>query len=189
VPAPIGPLVGFALGVLLCWASLADTVSDDDARRGHALAFWFAALVYAPACGYFLAFAEDWSYAYLVDGRSIPSAVELVVVVADAASVVAGFAAAARGGRARSIRRTVGLAAVPLAASGLFVLGAYRRLRVDATFLRFQSDFGLQPVAGGRLGYALIWTWAMVALGFYLTYRGIRSTQPGPAGELGRLLK
>jgi len=40
---------------------------------------------------YFLAFEADWSYAYFIDTRRIPSALELALVLLDAVSVPVGF--------------------------------------------------------------------------------------------------
>jgi hypothetical protein len=168
VPAPLGPLVGFALGVLLAAAlpGGSPTQGGRGLLRPEAIVALFAALVYAPVCAYFIAFAGDWSLAYLLDSRAVPSAVLLILVLADAASVLAGFSVGRRFTQRRSLRAAAALAAAPLGAALLFVVILYGRLRLDGTFHQVRGDFGIQPVAGGPLGYALLWMNALLAAGF-----------------------
>jgi len=117
VPAFVAPLVGFALGVVLAWLSAAAprrppgwglappgappwapgrTAPAEPRGRPLALAALFSALVFTPICAYFLIFSPDWSFAYLVDPRRIPSAVDLLLLALDAASVPAGCVAGGR---------------------------------------------------------------------------------------------
>lgn len=176
MPLPLGPLVGFALGVLLALfapgASLAD--AGPSHPRPRLLVGLFAALVFAPICAYFLAFAGDWSLAYLADSRSVPSALLLLLVVLDAASVVLGFSAGRRLIARRSLRAVTALIAVPLGAALIFVVVLYGRFRIDGTYHQVRGDFGTQPVAGGPLGYALVWMFGLLAAGFGLTLRLFR---------------
>jgi hypothetical protein len=125
--------------------------------------------VFAPVCAYFLAFAGDWSIAYLADSRSIPSALLLLLVGLDAASVVFGFSVGRRSLGRRSLRAVTALIGVPLGAALVFVVLFYGRLRIDGTYLQVRGDFGTQPVAGGPLGYALVWMFGLLAAGFGLT--------------------
>ncbi len=173
MPAALGPLVGFALGVALAW-----WYGDGDAERGPirrstAVVALFAALVFAPINGYFLAFAGDWSFAYFLDSRAIPSALGLVLAVVDAALVVTGFAIARGRVRARAFGPVALLAVVPAGLSLLAVVALYPRLRVDATFHQFRSDFGTEPVAGGPLGYALLWMDSVLLAGMVLAARAL----------------
>lgn len=186
MPAPLGPFVGFSLGVVLAW--LARNAPDGGAPRGlprpAAVVALFAGLVFAPVCAYFVVFAGDWSLAYLVDSRSIPSAVDLLLVVADALAVVTGFHAGRRSVRRHVRRVTAALAAGPLVVALVFVLAFYGSLRVDGTFHQVRSDFGTQPVAGGPLGYALLWMYSMLTAGFALAVHLLRErprkTAPAP---------
>ncbi len=174
MPLPLGPFVGFALGVLL--ALFAPRASLPDAGPAHPrprlLVALFAALVFAPVCAYFLAFAGDWSIAYLTDSRAIPSALLLILVVLDALSVLVGFSVG-RGSR-RSLQAVTALIGVPLGAALVFIVLFFGRLRVDGTFHQVRGDFGTQPVAGGPLGYALVWMFGLLAAGFGLTLRLLR---------------
>lgn len=181
VPAFVTPFVGFALGALLAWFSAAapgrpGALRAIEARaakappRGRPLALvaLFAALVFTPVCAYFLIFAPDWSFAYLLDARRVPSAVDLLLLLLDAGSVLAGFLAA-RG----SLRTATVLAGVPLAIALLAVFLLSRRLAVDGTYRQIEGNFGGHPVAGGPLGYALLWMHTMLAAGFIVTVRAL----------------
>ncbi|WP_438019260.1 hypothetical protein WMF18_09395 [Sorangium sp. So ce315] len=203
MPAFVAPLVGFALGALLAWFSAAAPHRPGAPRaaeprlapgaRGRplALAALFSVLVFAPVCAYFLVFAPDWSFAYLVDTRRIPSAVDLVLLLLDAASVPAGFAAAHRfassgGGRPtpqRAVRALAVFGGAPLAIALVAVLALSRRLALDGTYRQVAGDFGVHPVAGGPLGYALLWMYTMLAAGFAVTVGALLRRDPPGGGD------
>lgn len=160
MPAPTGPLLGLALGGLFARAS-----SDGSARGRHSVALGplalvclFSLLVFAPIAAYFIAFEPDWAYAYLIDtGRRI-GALHAAILLADVASVPLGFILALRSSERAALSAIVRLTGVPLVAVGIFVIILFPRLSVQATYAQFHGDFGTSPVAGGPLGYALIWT-------------------------------
>lgn len=158
MPAPTAPLIGFLLGVAFAWAA-----ADDLARAGSAISrslvvvSLFGLMVFAPTAAYFLAFAPDWSWAYLVDSQRLPGTLDLSLVLLDAASVPAGFVAAARYAKAGRTGPLLRLAMLPAVALAAFLLVAFRRLGVEATFTQFHGDFGVRSVSGGPLGYALLW--------------------------------
>jgi hypothetical protein len=181
MPLPLGPLVGFALGVLLALFAPGGSLSEAGPAhpRPRLLVALFASLVFAPVCAYFLAFAGDWSLAYLADSRSVPSALLLILVGVDAASVVFGFSVGRRSLARRSMREVTALIAAPLGAALVLVVLFYGRLRIDGTFHQVRGDFGTQPVAGGPLGYAIVWMLGLVAAGFGLTLRLLRE-RPRP---------
>lgn len=180
MPAPLGPLIGLALGIILAW--LADSNSEADTRLGRPrpepLIALFAAIIYAPACGYFIVFAGDWSLAYLLDSRTVPSAIELIVIIGDGASVFSGFVMGRRFTKRRAFRAIAALTSAPLAIAILFLIVFSSRLRVDGTFHQVRSDFGTQSVAGGPLGYALIWVNAILVAGFAFTARQFLARRP-----------
>src|SRR5215472_8314310 len=96
MPIPFAPLVGFLVGALLAWAASSELARDDAplaVSRPFAIAVAFAVLVYVPVVGYFVTFHGDWAYLYLVKWRTIPSALDLALVLVAGATVVAGFAA------------------------------------------------------------------------------------------------
>jgi hypothetical protein len=182
MPALLGPLVGFALGVVLAWLSRDQADRDDDQgmqARARVVGL-FGALVFAPACAYFLIFASDWAQFYLVDSRAVPSALELLLVVFDAAIVPIGFIAARRAGRRRAYRALGALGGVPAVLALALLLIFFPKLRIEGTFHQVRSNFGTQPVAGSRLGYAILWMNAMLIAGFSLTFRALTSRPPAP---------
>jgi hypothetical protein len=180
VPAPIAPLLAFALGIVLAWLCRPD--ADPEAplwdRPTIAVAL-YALLVYAPAAAYFLLFAGDWSFAYLVDNRDVPSAVSLLLVLFDAAALVFGFTLGRRALRRRSLAALGWLTLAPMAVAVGFVLVLHRRLGVDATFDQVESDFGLRPLPGSPLGYAILWMDALVVAGAVFTARALGAIGPG----------
>ena len=177
VPAFIAPAVGFALGAGLAYAaadSLAKGRGSGIASRALIVVTAFSVLIYAPVCGYFLAFSPDWSFAYLVDSRRLPSAVDLALVLVDVASVPAGFAAALRKARARHLRWVALAAVLPAAGALLAMLALLPRLGVHATYAQYHGDFGTRAAAGSELGYALLWMHAVLIAGVLWTARALK---------------
>ena len=183
MPAFLGPLCGFALGVALAWLARVEAARRDDAGWGARaiVAALYGALVFAPACAYFLIFAGDWSLAYFIDSRTVPSAVGLVVVIVDAASVPLGLLAARRTHIRKASRAPVILGIVPVAIAIGLVLALFPRLRVEGTYHQIRSDFGTQPVAGGPLGYAILWMNAVLVGGFVAAVRAMSGRGFGAA--------
>jgi hypothetical protein len=178
MPAPLAPIVGLLFGVLFAWSAREEIARAQGAPwvgwRTLALVALFSVLVFAPACAYFLAFESDWSYAYYVDTRRIPSALELALVLVDAASVPLGFLigiAPVRTRRLLPVRRVVVPAAFLVLGSVLF---AASRLKVQASYAQFHGDFGTRPVAGGSLGYALLWMDSLLFFGCVFTMQKLR---------------
>lgn len=128
----------------------------------------FAVLVYAPLTGVALALAPDWACAYLVDSQRLFAGFETCCILFAATSVVLGYlwgAAPSARGRWNVVgRRMIGIGialAVTLAA-------LFPRLRVHATYAQYHGDFGVRPLSGSDLGYALIWL--LVVFGLAVTW-------------------
>lgn len=201
MPAFLGPLCGFALGVALAWLAWASAARRDDSGWGAraAVAALYGALVFAPACAYFLIFASDWSLGYLIDSRTVPSAAGLALALLDAGSVPLGLLAARRALGRRASRAPMLLGVIPAVLAVGLVLALFPRLRVEGTFHQVRSDFGTQPVAGGPLGYAILWMNAVIVGGFAAAVRAMsgqgfgsakapasEAPPPAPQGYLGR---
>lgn len=190
MPALAAPFLGFALGVALAWLAGAEAARDDEGALARTLiAALFGALVFAPASGYFLAFAADWSFAYFVDSRLIPSAVLLLLAILDAAAVPLGFLAGRRAASRTAASRGLlpALVAIPALLALAPLLALFNRLRIEGTFHQVKSAFGTQPVAGGPLGYAILWMGAMIAGGFAVTLRALtRRARVAPTRVLPR---
>ncbi len=186
VPVAIGPFVGFAVGAALAWWWRREAPREDDRilRQRLLISALLGSLVVAPACAYFMVFAGDWSLFYLADSRTVPSALLLLVLVADAAAVPLGLYAGLHAARRHASRVVVGLAAAPMAIVIAILAAFVHPLRVDGTFQQVSAGFGTRPVAGGPLGAAVAWAWVMIGLGAILAGRahveGPAATTPGP---------
>jgi hypothetical protein len=134
----------------------------------------YALLVFAPVAGYFVAFEPDWSFAYFVDSERLPAVVPMAVVLLAAASVPAGFLAAVADARARRLGRLLRKAAIPGLIAAVLLLATFSRLRVHANYAQFHGDFGTRGVAGGPLGYALIWMLGVLAGATAWTLRALQ---------------
>lgn len=178
MPAPVAPLVGFSLGVLFAWAAadeLARSSGPLGATRSLPVVTLFALLVYGPFVGYFLTYATDWSLAYLIDGRRVPSALLLLAFVVDMASVLAGFAAGASAARGRRMVSLLPMGLVPMALGALFVGVLSRRLALYGTYNQVTRALGAAPLAGSPLGVAVLWFHVCLLAGTSWTLRELRA--------------
>ena len=185
MPAALAPLVGFVLGVVFAWAAgaeLSRTPVSLVATRALAIVVLFAFLVYGPFAGYFVTYATDWSLAYLVDGRRVPSALLLVIVLVDIASVPAGFAVGATRAREHRLFSLLPLATVPLAIAAVAVAVFSRRLAVFGTYAQITRSFGAVPLAGSAAGWAILWFFACLAFASAWTIRELRGGRTRRAG-------
>ncbi len=158
MPAPVAPLLGFLLGLGFAWVAAEDLArAGGVATRSLLVVSAFSLLVFAPISGFFLAFAPDWSYVYLVDSQRLPGAVDLGLVLLDAASVPLGFVAATRNARLKRPSGILRTAALPALGIVVTALLSFSRLGLQATYTQFHGDFGTRPVSGSPLGYALLW--------------------------------
>jgi hypothetical protein len=175
VPAFAGPLVGFALGAWIArWGRGAA-----GARAALPL-LAFGAIVFLPACAYPVLFFSDWSYAYLIDSRSIPSALVLALLLLDAAAPAAGFVLARRvlarealGEDTAAHTAALALAIVPLGVAVILGVALAPRLATEGTYAMVRGDFGTSPLWRSPLGYALVWLAACIAAGAYFTARAV----------------
>jgi hypothetical protein len=184
VPAFVGPFVAFALGVALALQTRRELERFEDSERKAArtIAALYGALVVAPACAYFLVFAGDWSVAYLVDTRSVPSAADLALVALDAALVPVGFASASLAIRKRA-RRTLFLLGFLPSLCGLGLALAFSpELGVEGTTFQVRNHFGTRPLAGSPLGLAVLGMNAVVLAGLAFAVRAVQ-TQPEPTAR------
>jgi hypothetical protein len=184
VPALVGPIVGFTLGVMLAWLGRGEAPREDNAagRARAVVVALFAWLVFAPACAYFVVFTCDWALFYLTDSRTVPSALLLVLVALDATAVMAGFWVGYQAARRRTptaAHALLALGAAPLAVAVTVVLAFLGKLRVDGTFHQVSARFGTRAVAGGPVGYAILWMNAMVVAGMVIAARAL-ADRPRP---------
>jgi hypothetical protein len=176
VPLLLAPLVGFVIGVALAWAAGPELGRDDGplvASRPFAIAAAFALLVYTPIVGYFVAFHGDWSYAYAIASRRIPSAVDLGLVLASGGTVVLGLAVAVPQVRKRRMGALITLLVAPSTVALAALALVARRLAVNATYAQFHRDFGGEPIAESALGRGVLVMGILLALGIAWCVRAI----------------
>src|SRR5690606_35646413 len=148
VPALLGPLIGFCLGVVFAWVSLGKGSVDRLAtkHRGALLSAAFGSLLYAPICAYFVAFAADWSVAYWIDASRLPPVIAPLWVLLDASTPAVGFLLATSGERSKNSHFLRIRAGPALGALALLAV-SYPRLGLHATYRQSHADFGLNHVA------------------------------------------
>ncbi|HEY5959613.1 MAG TPA: hypothetical protein VIV60_23825 [Polyangiaceae bacterium] len=117
----------------------------------------FGILIHGPVAGYFLAYAPDWSIAYLVDSQQLPVMLDMTALLLTAASPCIGYllavSPASRRESAVILRWTVPLLVLVIAET--IALGP--RLSTEANYAQFRGSFGTRTVAGSGLGIAMLW--------------------------------
>jgi hypothetical protein len=184
MPLPLAALVALALGALFAHVARSELAQSDALlmSRPMGIVTGFAALVYAPAVGYFAAFHGDWAYMYLAPWRRIPSAVDLVLVAACAALVPAGFLIAAPFARAKRRSAVMASIGVPAALATLLALACEHRLATSATFVQYAHDFGTRPMSSTALGRAVLWA---ILVATASTLWAVRLLRAAPARKPG----
>jgi hypothetical protein len=83
----------------------------------------------------------------------------------------------------------------PAAIAAALALAFLGKLREDGTFHQVSARFGTRPVAGGPLGYAILWMGAMIVAGMVIAARALAASpraappiQPAPPDEKAPLL-
>jgi hypothetical protein len=177
MPALLAPFVGFILGVLFAWAAHEELLRASGSllsTRAIAIVVLFAFLVYGPFAGYFVTYATDWSFAYLFDSRRVPSAMLLLLVLLDIASVPIGFGAAANHARQRRINKLLPLVAVPLALAAVVLAITSQRLSMYGSYAQVHRGINISPLAGSPIGYAILWFLGCLTAAFFWTTRELR---------------
>ena len=178
MPAPLAPLIGFALGVAFAWWAREELAKSalgaGIGSRALVVVALFATLVFAPVGAYFLAFEADWSYAYFIDTRRIPSALQLALVLVDAASVPVGFVVAASFAKRNKLIPLLIMGGAPIVFTLSCLAATTSRLGIQASYAQYHGDFGTRPVSGSSLGWALLWMDALLALGAAWTARQVQ---------------
>lgn len=189
MPIVFAPLVGLLLGSALAWAASSELVSSEGPialSRPFGVVVAFATFVWLPVVGYFAAFHGDWSYLYLVSSRRVPSAIDLVLVVAASGVVVVAFWAAAHPLRRRRLAPVFALMAAPAVVLAVALPLSLRRLAVSATFAQFHGDFGTEPIGASVLGKGVLLMGFMLALGIGWTVHSLARMGAETAAGVGR---
>ena len=193
MPLPFAALVGWLIGLGLAWAGRTDSLAHNRPRDRHeatrpdavrtegviprsvALAIAFAALVYAPIVGYFTALHGDWAYLYVARWHTIPSAVDLILVVLASASIPVAAAIARPYARAARLNVLVRLGAGPAVLAIGLAIAAGRRLATSATYAQYHGGFGVEPLTSSSLGRGVLLAAIALVAGVAWTVRAGRS--------------
>lgn len=176
MPIVLAVLAGFFFGVAFAWIARAELGRVDApivATRPFYVVLGFALLVYGPVLGYFVAFHGDWTYGYAVPWRSVPSAVDLALVLLAGSSVLLGMAASAHAARARRLGVVAWLGLVPAVAFAVVLALGVSRLAVSATYAQYKGGFGVLPIASSSLGRSILGMALVLVLGLGWTVRGL----------------
>jgi hypothetical protein len=162
----IAPWLGLLLGVGFAWFATDALVRCERgplASPALLLASTFGLLILGPATAYFLANAPDWSFAYLVDSQRLPATVEMLALLLTTASPAIGFVLAAFPASRRESKTLLRLAIVLFVLVVALAVSLHQRLSTEATFTQYHGHFGTRSIAGGRLGFSLLWMNTIVA--------------------------
>lgn len=174
MPIPFAPPLGFALGAALAWVA-APALARDDApiamSRPFAVVSAFAALLWLPMVGYFVAFHGDWSYLYLVPWQRVPSAIDLGLVLLSGGAVVGGFWLSVRPVRKRRLGPVAIMVVAPAAITLVALTLVVQRLAVSGTYAQFHGDFGTVPIVASALGKGVLLMGMILVLGIAWTVR------------------
>jgi hypothetical protein len=165
-----------ALGAAFAWVAAPELSRDEGpivASRPFAVVVAFAALAWLPVVGYFVAFHGDWAYLYLVPWRTVPSAIDLGLVLLAGAAVVGSFAFAVRPIRKRRFGPVVVMVVAPAAVVVAGLTLAARRLAVSGTYAQFHGDFGTSPIGSSPLGQGVLIMGAILVLAVVWTARSL----------------
>lgn len=159
MPLASAAFFGFALGAGLAWATARDLMRSVQplGARAALIVSALALLAYAPAVVLVATLAPAWSLGYVVAPERLPAWLMPCFALLVAGSVPLGFRAAlsrfpTRGGAFP--RRWV---LVPAALGALVLAPGLPRLGAVGSYQQFHGDFGLAPLAGSLLAYALLW--------------------------------
>lgn len=184
MPLPFAPFVGIALGALFAWLARGELARDDGplvAARSFLIVVAFAGFVFAPVCGYFVAFHGDWAYLYFVPWRAVPSAVDLALVLLAGTTVPFGFALASRPARSQKFASVATLGGTPLGAACIAFLVMQHRLATSATYAEFHGGFGTDSIVASALGRGVLWMGFTLVLGVAWCAYSIREGAPRPS--------
>ena len=177
MPTLVFPILGFLLGMTFARSSAEELTADPTTvfgARCFVVTMLFAALLFAPASAYYMAFHGDWAFAYMLDASRVPSAVVLALVLFNGGCVTAGFVVAAPLVRRHNTKGLLTVAGVLSLVVLVLLLLFARRLGVAATYAQYRGGFGVRSLAGTPLGYAIAWGGCVFAVAIALTTREIR---------------
>jgi len=160
MPVLLAPWVGLLFGVLFAWMAREDLARSERgplASPALVLTMAFGFLVHGPVAAFFLAYAPDWSVAYLVDSQRVPTIVDMTMLLLTTASPTIGYMISINPASRRegAILLRWWLPLLVLVVAVTIALGP--RLGTEANYAQFRGSFGTRSIAGGGLGMSLLW--------------------------------
>lgn len=187
MPVPLGLPLGLASGAALAWLD-ASAVPGRAGGRGDRpsarAAAYLGGLVLGPTALYLELVAGAWANLYAYD---LPSAFDLMLVIAVAASPSLGEGIAHRGLLRGDARWALGVAAVAAVTTVGAVVATSARIAVVASYGAFHRDLGGDALFEHRAGAALVGALAAIALGLVAAARAVapaRLTRRSPSPTL-----
>jgi hypothetical protein len=121
------------------------------------LAVGFGLLIHGPIVAYFLAYAPDWSVAYLLDSQRVPAIVDMLSLLLSAASPAIGYLLSVSAASRREGTNLLRWAIPLLSCVVIATIVLLPRLGTEANYAQYSGSFGTRSVAGGGLGMSLLW--------------------------------
>lgn len=160
MPVLIAPWVGLLFGVAFAWMAreeLARSERGPLASPASLLPLAFGFLVHGPVAAFFLAYAPDWSLAYLIDSQRVPTIVEMILLLLTTASPTIGYVFSVNSASRREGTHLLRWAIPLLVLVVALTLVLAPRLGTEANYAQFRGSFGTRSIAGGGLGMSLLW--------------------------------
>jgi hypothetical protein len=184
VPLPTLILLGFASGIAAAVAARAELhESPQPAMLTRPFGAWalFAGLVLIPISAYFYVFHGDWFLLYQVDVSAIPSAIALLIFVAQGAIGTLGFLAGAALVRGKKSDLGGALVALFVVIALAPIVQFRRELSVVGTYRQFHRGYGLTSFADTALYPGTVFMSAILVLGlaFLLIRLALSSRRAG----------
>lgn len=173
----IAPWLGLLFGLGFAWFARDDLSHSERgplASPALLLTSAFGLLILGPATGYFLAYAPDWSVAYLVDSQRLPPAIEMMALLLTTASPTIGFVLAARPASRRDGAALLRWAILLLVLLTAIAVSLSRRFATEASFAQYHGSFATRSIAGGSLGISLLWMNAVILASAVWVIRQLR---------------
>lgn len=167
------PLLGLLAGLVFASAAGESRGHPAILARALVLGAAFGLLLLGPCAAFLVAIAPDWSLAYLVDSRRVPSLAFMLWVLGVTACVPLGTWLGSSAPVLRRRQLVLQGVAVLIVAVVAVVAASLPRLAVLATFAQYHGKFGVRPLAGSPLGYGLVWLSALLVGGAAFTFRAI----------------
>ena len=183
MPLPLAPLFAALVGLtfgLVGRDEIRRSNAAATALRGFSVVGLVSLFVLMPAVAYFVAFYPDWSYAYIAPAARVPSAIDLLLVLAIGAIPSLTYAWVVGALRRHAVRIVIRVAITLVTAA--VVVGAVLspRLLVSATTQGYADAVEVVPLGGTSLGVSIFWIDACLAAGTIWAARKLR--QVGTTG-------